>query len=76
MNFQINYLLQNEGPLKQKVTVVKKFISLFFQNFWTVKNKHRYSSFTDKGPSIAERVIKTIRIYIKKPVLPKGNADW
>ena len=37
---------------------------------------HHYSRYTDKGPSIAERVIKTLRNLLKKPVFEKGNADW
>ena len=41
-----------------------------------VKIKHNYSRFTDKGPSIAERVIRTIGSLIKKPVFVEGNADW
>ena len=32
--------------------------------------------FTYKGPSIAERVIRTIRNLLKKPVFEKGRADW
>ena len=40
------------------------------------KNIQHYSRFTDKGPSIAERVIRTKRNLIKKPVFLKGNADW
>ena len=47
-----------------------------FQNILKSKNVHRYSRFTDKGPSIAERVIKTTRNLITKPVFEKGNADW
>ena len=37
---------------------------------------HHYSRFTDKVPSIAERVIRTVRNLLKKPVFEKGNADW
>ena len=40
------------------------------------KNINHYSRFTDKGPSIAERVIRTIRNLLKKPVFEKGRADW
>ena len=40
------------------------------------KNIQHYSRLTDKGPSIAERVIRTIRNLLKKPVFEKGNADW
>ena len=47
-----------------------------FQNFLKVKNIHYYSLFTDKGPSIAERVIGTVRKSLKKPVFLAGNANW
>ena len=47
-----------------------------FQNFLKSKNIHHYSRFTDKSPSIAERVIRTVRNSLKKPVFEKGNADW
>ena len=40
------------------------------------KNIHHYSGVTDKGPSIAERVIRTIGNLLKNPVFEKGNADW
>ena len=36
---------------------------------------HHYYRFTDKGPSIAERVIRTVRSLLKKPVFLAGNAD-
>ena len=40
------------------------------------KNQHHYSRFTDKIPSIAERVIRTIRSLLKKPIFLAGIADW
>ena len=40
------------------------------------KNIQHYSRYTDKGPAIAERVIRTVRNLLKKPVFEKGNADW
>ena len=40
------------------------------------KNIQHYSRYTDKGPSIAERVIRTVRNLLKKPVFEKGKADW
>ena len=40
------------------------------------KSLHHYSRFTDKGPSIAERVIRIVRNLLKKPVFLAGNADW
>ena len=38
--------------------------------------KNHYSRFTDKSPSIAERVFKTIRNLSRKPIFLAGNADW
>ena len=53
-----------------------EFYNSIFQNFLKLKNIHHYSRFTDKGPSIAERVFRTIRSLLKKPVFEKGRADW
>ena len=47
-----------------------------FQNFLKTKNIQHYSRFTDKGISKAERMIRTIRNLLKKPVFVKGRADW
>ena len=38
-----------------------EFYNSVFQKFLKGKNIHHYSQFTDKGPSIAERIIRTIR---------------
>ena len=53
-----------------------EFYNSIFQNFLKSKNIHHYSRYTDKGPSIAERVIRTIRKLLKKPVFLAGNANW
>ena len=53
-----------------------EWYNYIFQNFIKSKNIHHYSRFTVKGPSIAERVIKTVRSLLKKPVYEKGRADW
>ena len=47
-----------------------------FRNFLEANNIHHYSRFTDKGPSIAGRVIRTIRILLRKPIFEKGDANW
>ena len=64
-------------PLKIKSDRGTEFYNSIFQkkNFLKSKNIHHYSRFTDKGPSIAERVIRTVRILIKKPVFLVGNAE-
>ena len=53
-----------------------EFYNSNFQDFLKSKNIQHYSRYTDKGPSIAEHVIRTIRNLLKKPVFEKGNADW
>ena len=63
-------------PFKLESDTGTEFYNCIFQNFSKLKNIHHYSSFTDKGPSIAERVIRTIRNVLKKPVFPTGDADW
>ena len=48
-------------PLKIESDRGTEFYNNIFQNFLKIKNIHRSSRFTDKGPSIAERVIRTVR---------------
>ena len=52
-----------------------EFYNSIFQNFSKSKNIHYFSRFTDKGPNIAERVIRTIRNLIKKPKSLAGDAN-
>ena len=63
-------------PLRLESDRGTEFYNSIFQNFLKSKNIHHYSRYTDKGPSIAERVIRTIRNLLKKPVFEKGRADW
>ena len=63
-------------PLKIESDRGKERYNSIFQDFLKSKNIHHYSRFTDKGPSIAERVIRTVRNLLKKPVFEKGNANW
>ena len=63
-------------PLKIESDRGSEFYNSIFQNFLKSKNIQHYSRYTDKGPSIAERVIRTVHNLLKKPVLEKGNADW
>ena len=64
------------SPLKLESDRGKEWYNSIFQNFLKSKNVHHYSRFADNGPPIAERVIRTIRILLKKRVFEKGNADW
>ena len=63
-------------PIKIESDRGSEFYNSIFQNFLKSKNIQHYSRYTDKGPSIAERVIRTIRSLLKKPVFDKGRADW
>ena len=63
-------------PLKLESDRGTEFCNSTFQNFLKFKKIHHYSRYTDKGPSIAERVIRTKRSLLKKPVFEKGKADW
>ena len=53
-----------------------EFHNSIFQNLLKAQNIHHYSRFTDKGPSLAERVIRTARNLLEKPLFLAGNADW
>ena len=55
---------------------VKERYNSSFQVFLKVKNIYLYSRYTEKGPSIVERVIETIHNLLKQPVFEKGNAYW
>ena len=75
MSFQIFYHHQNENLVIESDRG-GEFYSAFFKNFLKTQNIHHYSRYTDKGPSIAERVNKTIRNMLKKPIFLKGNSNW
>ena len=63
-------------PIKIESDRGSEFYNSIFQNFLKNKNIHHYSRYTDKGPAIAERVIRTVRNLLKKPIFLAGNADW
>ena len=72
-----NFLTTSKrSPVKLESDRGTEFYNSIFQNFLKSKNIQHYSRYTDKGPSIAERVIRTIRNLLKKPVFEKGNANW
>ena len=64
------------SPIKLESDRGLEWYNSIFQNFSKNKNNQRYSRFTDKGPSIAEQVVRTIRNLLKRPVFSAGNADW
>ena len=74
--FSIILTSSKRKPLKLESDRGTEFYISIFQNFLKLKNIHHYSRFTDKSPSIAERVVRTIRSFLWKPVFEKGRADW
>ena len=74
--FSNNLTTSKRKPLKIESDRGTEFYNSIFQNFLKSKNINHYSRYTDKGPSIAERVIRTIRNLLKKPVFLAGNANW
>ena len=63
-------------PLKIESDRGSEWYNSIIQNFLKAKHIQHYSQFTYKGPSICERVIRSLCDLLKKPVLLKGNADW
>ena len=63
-------------PLKIESDRGTEFYNSTFQNFLKAKNIQQYSRFTDKGPSVAERLIRSVRNLLKKPVFLAGRPDW
>ena len=63
-------------PLKIESDRGTDFYNSIFQNLFRAENMRHYSRFTDKRPSIAERVLRTIRNLLKKPIFLAGNAAW
>ena len=64
--FSNNLTTSKRKPLKLESDRGSEFYISIFQNFLKSKNIHHYSRFNDKGPSIAERVIRTVRNLLKK----------
>ena len=76
MSIPIFYLLPNDHLLKQKALEDQVFEIVFLQKFLEVKIIQPHLIFNDRGPSIAERNIRTIRFLLSKLMFLKGNADW
>ena len=66
----------NRRPLRLESDRGAEWYISIFQNFLKTKDIHHFSRSTDKRPSIAERVIRTLRNLLKKPIFLAGNADW
>ena len=72
-----NILIKSQRkPLKIESDRGTEFYNSIVQNLLKSKNIHHYSRYTDKGPSIAQRVIRTVRNFLKKPKFLAGEASW
>ena len=68
--------ISRRSPLKKESDRGSEWYKNIFQNFLKVKNIRHISRFTDKGPSTAERIMRTLRNLLKKPVFLAGSANW
>ena len=53
----------------------KEYVIKSFNEFWDNNDIKRYSRHTDKGAVFAEKFNRTVRIFSKKLVFEKGNAN-
>ena len=73
--FSNTLTMSKRSPMKLESDRGLEWYNSIFQNFLKSKNLHHYSRYTDKGPSITERVIRTLRTLFKKPDFWAGNSD-
>ena len=74
--FSKNLTISKPSPIKVESERGKEFYDSVSQNFLKVSNRRHFSGSTNKCPSVADRVIRTIRNPIKKPVFLKVKANW
>ena len=53
----------------------KEYVNKIFYESLNNNNIKRFSRYTDKVAVFAERFIRTVRNFLKKPVFEKGRAD-
>ena len=72
-----NFLTTSKrSPVKLENDRGAEFYNSIFSKFSKSRYLQHYSRSTDKGSSIAERVIRTIRNLFKKPVVLAGKDSW
>ena len=64
------------SPVKLECDRGTEVYNSVFQNFLKSETIRHYPRYTDKRPNIAERVIRTVRNLLKKPVFSARNANW
>ena len=74
--FSKNLSTSKRSTLKLESDRGSEWYNSISQKFLKSMKIQHYSRLTDNGPTIAERVNRTIRNLSKKPVFGKGNADW
>ena len=73
--FSKNLTKSKRSPVKIESGRGAEVYSSTFQNFLRVKNIHHYSRFTDKGPNMAEKVIRTLRNLLLKEYLKRETLN-
>ena len=64
------------SPLKIEIDRGEEFYNNIFQNFLKLKYIKHFSRYSDKRPSIAERLNRSVRDLLKKLVFQRGDANW
>ena len=75
-SFRSFLTLPERKPNKIECNRGKEFYTSVFLSFLKVKNTHHCSRFTDEGPSMAEKIIRTIRVLLMKRVFEIGKASY
>ena len=68
--------ISKRKPLKIESDRGTDFHHSIFQNFPKSKRIQLFSRYTNRGPTMAERVNKALCNFLKTPVILTGNADW
>ena len=74
--FSYTLTTSKRRPLKIECDRGAEFFNSIFQKFLKSETFQHFSRFTDKGSSIAERMIRTVRNLLKKPEFSACKADW
>ena len=61
---------------RSPIKLGSEFPNSIFQNFLKAKIIQHWSREPEKGLSIAEKVIRTLRSLLKKPIFENRNANW
>ena len=76
MSFQNILKTSKRKPKNLHTDRGSEYYNKNFNTLLKLNDINHYSTYDEKGSAISERVIRTIRNLLKKPVFEKGNSDW